>query len=319
VPDPAAAIGLYLRSGVMTTEALSFGDRPVSPNPPARGRRAFTLIELLVVIAVIALLIGILLPALGRARDSGRSARCLANIRQLQIAATLYANDNGDVIWPGLCRWSSTDYPWGQTSWAYAPAYPDYKPGYLYKYLGEVDSVAACPANERRAASGWDEGENMFGGATPLNFDYTMVYRMEGAKMDMVTRFAHLADPSRYSVGQDPPGALAFDTPLELVPLSGAPLFVDESAHYYNDQYRDGAWSNWDQISSRHQGGGAVVYLQGHAEIFMGTRDADEQNRTPGDLEADDFYVLGRDRWYRMERYESSWGKRYWGWINAPR
>jgi prepilin-type N-terminal cleavage/methylation domain-containing protein len=58
------------------------------------GHRGFTLIELLVVIAIIALLIGILLPALGRAREAARAAKCLANNRSMGLVMTLYANDN---------------------------------------------------------------------------------------------------------------------------------------------------------------------------------------------------------------------------------
>jgi prepilin-type N-terminal cleavage/methylation domain-containing protein/prepilin-type processing-associated H-X9-DG protein len=63
-------------------------------------RRGFTLIELLVVISIIALLIAILLPALGQARKSARRMLCLSQLKQTGLALTLYADANNDWLPP---------------------------------------------------------------------------------------------------------------------------------------------------------------------------------------------------------------------------
>jgi prepilin-type N-terminal cleavage/methylation domain-containing protein len=81
-------------------------------------RTGFTLIELLVVIAVIALLIAIILPALGNARQTSRNTVDCSDIRQMAMAMTLYANDFKDALPPG----DAPSGPGQTLVWLYDPA-----------------------------------------------------------------------------------------------------------------------------------------------------------------------------------------------------
>jgi prepilin-type N-terminal cleavage/methylation domain-containing protein/prepilin-type processing-associated H-X9-DG protein len=72
----------------------------LSPRRCQAAALGFTLIELLVVISIIALLISILLPALGAARKSARNAQCHSNLHQWGILTAAYASDSRDFFWP---------------------------------------------------------------------------------------------------------------------------------------------------------------------------------------------------------------------------
>jgi prepilin-type N-terminal cleavage/methylation domain-containing protein len=122
-PHPAARVG--------ASGAVQAG----WPCVPAR-RRAFTLIELLVVIAIIAILAAMLLPVLGRAKESGRRIACLNNLRQFGMAQKIYSGDYND------------QYPHRGSG---VPPQPNRWPQQMYDSYGRNLKMLVCPSEHTNA------------------------------------------------------------------------------------------------------------------------------------------------------------------------
>jgi len=245
---------------------------------PSRSRAAgFTLIELLVVIAIIAILAGLLLPALGKAKLRAGTAGCLSNLRQVQTAMNLYAMDYNDrtPVGPWVSFGGSLYY--GQpadltdndprrfvmeNTWTNPIAITEPRIAAFAPYLGSY-KVVSCPVGMHWGIIMPDRIRAIPILSYSLNINFT---DDDGRIRRRLRKLGDVVSPSL------------------LISFSD----THEENHYGHYFYAPGVFSpktpnpstlKWlHRPSSRHGGRSTMVYVDGHTETY---RLRDERSRTP--------------------------------------
>lgn len=266
----------------------------VRPLPLAPHAQGFTLIELLVVIAIIAILAGMLLPALARAKTKAQGISCMSNTKQLMLANHMYQGDNGDKF-PGSYHGgfqptaTSRERPWvtGWLDWGTGSDNTntifllDPRYAVLATYFGNSKNIYKCPADKYLSASqkgkGWSErvrsvssdiyvgegnGWSSLGGGPsgPNNLD---IYRGAAKASDLII-----------------PGP------------SDSWVYVDEHPDSINDAGcfpPNSATSIPDAPATYHNGACGFAMADGHSEIHKWVGATMKKNRGAGGLNGVNF------------------------------
>jgi len=225
----------------------------------SRRRSAFTLIELLTVIAIIGILAAIIIPTVGSVRDSAKASTCLSNLRQVGLAAIVYANDNKNLL-PDAG--TGNDPAWARTL-----------SSYMTIPAAQRASIFTCPG----ALVPIEETTNPYSPSN-LTGDIVLSYGMHGGLMPRGAKGLSLSKVVRPSniilvadMCQDPnnkgwtPNSI--EQPSIFVSQSGGRGGTVDPAEYISTATDDDNGNNkW--MRYRHKGKVNVAMCDGHAVAF---------------------------------------------------